>query len=349
MARDRCRYTYPVQRYPDLGSGCCWRPVWNDRDRCIWHADADHKPSAELAEAVDGSGARLDSAILRKCNLDDADWPAGAVLVNADFERCSADGTDFTDADLRNADFSDASLRRARFVDANLEDADLCDSDLKGVAFEGARLHEADLSHSYIGQMTSFDDRIVYERYLEEAEEPGRRQSAFDAATWTYRELQYWCRENGLIDRTEEFFVREKDLRRRFAWNQDDYLLAIRAEGSRWLMGYGYQIKGILGASIGTIVLSTVLFPFIGGIRETRAGSTATYALGVPPEQGLGDVAFVFAKSFYLSLMSFTTLGIGDVAPASYPGQVLSVIAALIGFAFVALIISVLSRRRYWL
>lgn len=349
MPHERCGFTYEARGYPDLGRGCCWRPTWGGRDRCIWHADAERKPAGALEAAATSHDVRLDGAVLTGATLDDATWPAGTVLVGADVSRSSAESAHFSGADLRNATFDDTSLRGADFRSANLEDAFLRDADLKGTVFVRARLHEADFSRSYVGRDTRFGERIVYEDELDGADSLPAKRGAFDAATWTYRMLQYQCRENGLIERTEEFFYREKDLRRRFAWERSDYFHAIRAEGSRYLLGYGYRVRGILLASLFVILAAAAVYPFLGGVRESLPDGTVTYALSPSLDHSLSEAATAFAKSFYLSLESFTTLGIGDVTPAGYAAQVLAGLEALIGYTLVALLISVLARRRFWL
>lgn len=349
MAPDRCGYTYQTHGHADLGSGCCWRPVWNDRDRCIWHADEEYKPVDELEAAITETDHRLDGAMLTNATLDGVEWLAGMVLLNADLEHVTADESDFSDADLRNANLRGASIRGADLRRVNLEAAVLSDTDLNDTDLRDARFHEANLTRSYIGHETVLGRHVVYENEFERAEDDHEKRKSFDAATWSYRTLQYWCRENGLIDRTEEFFVREKDLRRRFAWYRNEYFHALRSEGSRYLMGYGYRIRGILLASLAVILLSTALFPLLGGIHETVPQRSITYALESPLEHPVDDLLTVYAKSFYLSLESFTTLGIGDVTPGGYPGQVLAGVQALVGYVLLALLISVLARRRYWL
>lgn len=346
---ERCRYTSETREFPELGSACCWRPVWGDRDRCIWHADVRRKPVGELRAATIANGERLDGAIMRDTVLDDLGTLSGAVLVNADLSNASAEHADFSDADLRNATFDDASLRDACLRRANLEDAVLKDTDLKGANFVDARIHETDFTRSYIGQDTVFGDTVVYEEEFEDADSEHARREAFDAATWSYRTLQYWSRENSLTDRTEAYFIREKDLRRRFAWAEKDYYHALRAEGSRYLIGYGYRIRGILVASLLVLLASTALFPLLGGINESFPEGSVTYALDQPLQHPVEDLLTVYAKSFYLSLESFTTLGIGDVTPGSFASQLLAGVEALVGYVLLALLISVLARRRYWL
>lgn len=349
MPRERCGYTHEARRHQDLGSVCCWRPVWQETGRCVWHAQEAGKSRLDLLDRSTAPGCRLDGARLQAANLDETDCLAGTVLVDADGTDATMEGTDLGDADLRNATLTDASLRDADLGGANLEDADLRDADLNGANLVDARLHEVDLGRSYIGGETAFGDRVVYDREVSDAAGDTEREAAFDAATWTYRTLQFRCRDNALIDRTMEYFIREKDLRRRYAWLNGDYFHAVRAEGSRLLTGYGYSIHGILAVSVLVIFLFALVYPVVGGVQESVGDTTQLYVFGWPTATSIGDLATTLGKSLYLSLYAFTTLGIGDVSPGSLAGQLLVAVEALVGYVLLALFISVLARRRYWL
>lgn len=44
METDRCGHVQEVITREDVEAVCCWRPVWEGRDRCVWHADDEGKP-----------------------------------------------------------------------------------------------------------------------------------------------------------------------------------------------------------------------------------------------------------------------------------------------------------------
>jgi Ion channel len=65
------------------------------------------------------------------------------------------------------------------------------------------------------------------------------------------------------------------------------------------------------------------------------AGFGLMHAAVAPPDRALAD-------SLYLSGTTFTTLGYGDVNPAGAAGRVLSVAEAVVGFGFLAVVVSYL-------
>lgn len=349
MVEGRCGYTHKVSRYPDTGAVCCWRPVEADADQCVWHTDKDTKSASALETLEPRTGERLDGAVLHGTSLEEVDWFSGSSLIDADFEDTDLINVDFSSADLRNTTFRDANAYGATFDGANLEDARFDDTDLQKASFQDARLKRTEFGTSRIGQRTIFGDRVIYEKELTETGDPEVQEEKFDAATWTYRRIQNLARRNALVEVSEQYFRREKDLRRRFAWQQGNYFRALRTEGAHLVMGYGRNPWRILGFSALVIVLCALLFPVIGGLKETAATPPTIYTLKFPPNASTREMVVIFTNSLYFSIVAFSTLGYGDIQPIGVEARLLAGIESLLGFGLLALLITVLFRRGRWL
>lgn len=349
MDGDRCGYTHHASRYPKRGAVTCWRPTYEGADRCVWHLDEAAKPPGALSEARPEAGERLDGAVLRGVALQGTDLLAGAVLIDADFGGANLADADLGGADLRAAEFADARARRTDFDGANLEDASFERTKLQGATFLGAHLEDAELSNAGIDRNTSFDAIVSYERAFRETDDPDRREVLFDGATWVYRQIQRVSRRNALFHTAEVYFYREKDLRRRLAWLREDYPRAALSEASRWVMGYGRNPWRVLLTSAFVVVLSALLFPFVGGLLDTTTQPSTRYSLAFPPGQSAAEVVDVLGTSLYFSVVTFGTLGYGDVEPVGTAARALAAIETLVGFALIGLLISVLIRRGSWL
>lgn len=341
MSRDRCRYTHDVSRFPDVGEVCCWRPVWED-DRCVWHADVANKPTDAFAPVP---GDRLDGAIVRRGTVAGLDGLAECTLIEADFTRTDVSETDFTGSDLREATFRDANARDAAFSGANLENAELRDVDLRGARLDQAKVDEVEFTDSRISRATIFGEHSVYETRLARTVDPTERRELFESATWTYRTLRRLAHQNARRGQAHEYYQREKDLRRRFAWNDGYYPFAIKAEASRWLMGYGHNPWRVLAASLLLIVVCAGLYPLTGGVQETGVERTITYTLEDPTDAPRWWVASVFLRSLYFSVTTFATLGYGDFQPIGGMARALAGAEALVGGLLMALLVVVLFRR----
>lgn len=349
VTADRCGYTHHEARFPDRGACTCWRPTYEDRDRCVWHADEDAKPPTALERADPRPGERLDGAVLRGVTLAESDLLADAVLLGAELDHANLDGASLGNADLRGASLAAVRATDAEFSGANLEAASLEGAQLQGASFADALLDDAHFASARVGRDTSFDDRTVYARRLENAETDAERERQFDAATWVYRQIQSLARQNALFPLAEQYFYREKDLRRQFHWLRGNYLRAARSEGARWIMGYGRSPWRVLWTSAIVVLACALLFPFVGGLRDTVPAEPVTYSLAVPPERSAGEVLGVLGTSLYLSVVTFGTLGFGDVEPVGTAARALAAVETLVGFALVALLISVLLQRGDWL
>ena len=163
---ERCGYEQPVITKENVGAVCCWRPVWEGRERCVWHADEDRKPR-EAFDGLSEQGERLDGAVLRGAFLTGADWLVDGTLIGADFSGAIIRETDFTGADIRRANFRNADARGAVFENANIEDAEFVYTEIQGASFENALFDRALFREVHVDRNTRFGDRVAYETVLE--------------------------------------------------------------------------------------------------------------------------------------------------------------------------------------
>lgn len=345
MPVSRCRYEYDASAVEDQGTACCWRPVWDDRNRCLWHANEGGKPRDALEASRPEPGERLDGAILRGVSLSNVTWLRQCTLVGADFTDASLAGVDFTDADLRRATFRDVNAHGATFRRADVEDAIFMFADLRGADFRETRLYRAIFTDVRVNRETQFGSRVVYETQFEESDEAAESSSFVESATWTYRELQRIFEENAEPRRVQRYFVREMDLRRRDAWRRRDYLGIVRAEGARWIMRYGISPWRIMGTSALVILGCGLLFPVTGGIVETGDGSPITYAIQDPADPQPTWALTVLFRSIYFSVVTFATLGYGDIQPIGGWARAIAGLESLVGSLLLALLVFVLTWR----
>jgi hypothetical protein len=333
----------------DLGGVCCWRPVWGDANRCIWHADVAQKPTLELEDAVPDVGERLDGAIFRDVDLSGTEWLSGRALDGATFVNTNLEAADVEGADLRHAYFEGVDAKNANLREANLEHAEFDRTDLRGANLDGAQLHYAVFTDVRIAESTAFGGNIVYEQRLGEYDGHDRRQQ-YEAAHWTYRELQQLAESNGLTDVARDYYRRRKDIRRREAWDLGNYTDALAKEAWRWTTGYGSTPWRVIVTSALVIVVCAVLYPVTGGIQETveQTGTPIQYIVEDPEASEWKWLLYVFGKSLYFSTVTFATLGFGDIQPLATVARALAGIEALLGQLLMALLVFVLTRNVTW-
>lgn len=345
---NRCGYTLAAaSEYELIPQLSCYRPVWEDHDYCVWHAPDDGKDRELLEDAAPSPNEHLDGAYLNGVNLIGVNWFADVSLVQADFREADIRGIDCSGAVLQHARFHETLASDADFSTANLEGARITETDLRGATFVDARLNEAILKDLYIDPHTEFGEQSIYEK--EQSAPPAIAEThSLRAAAWVYRELQQVYDENSFPELVRRSYRQEKDARRRLAWAENDYANAIKYELSRWVMRYGSSPYRILWVSAVVILVCGVLYPLTGGIQITADEQTITYTLANPEEASRWWLAHVFVRSLYFSLVTFTTLGYGDIQPIGMWARILAGIEAGVGTLLAALLVFVLIRSVTW-
>ena len=344
---DRCGYRLEIGLSDrDIPTEACDRPEWEDHDRCIWHAQVDGKTQEALADADPKSQDNLDGAHLRGASLNNVDWLSGTSLIGADFLGADAKGADFSRANLTLATLTDTSAIGADFTDSNLEGAILTNADVRGATLEGARLHETVLTDMHIGGGTEMGGISVYDH--ENAPPDLTEERPLEAAAWVYRQLQALYQDNALPELARRSYYMERDARRRLAWEQSEYAEAIKWELSRWVMRYGSSPYRVLLTSLAVVVVSALLFPLTGGVQEIQDGQPITYSIENPdqaPQWWIGTVLF---KSLYFSVVTFATLGLGDIQPIGTFARFVAGVESILGSLLAALLVFVLARAVTW-
>jgi hypothetical protein len=296
---------------------------WRDAKR-------DKSAEPELGPALEArarSGAPMHGFCLKRCQLVGLDLVHRGSHVGYDLS-----GSDFYRADLRGAhlfaiNLRGASLMKADLRDANLHCADLRDANLLGVKLAGARLDNV-----------HWDERVQQERQAIAARKAGQRQQMLDLlqeAEEIYRNLRINLEHAGLFDVAGRFFYREMVMRRLqmprwsshrlFSWMVDLFC------------GYGEQPLRVVLFSLGFMLFCALLY-FLVGIHHAEVG------LGFALEQDLPTNLIELGACMYFSVVTFTTLGYGDIAPLGL-SRPLAAFEAFVGSFTMALFVVVFVKK----
>ena len=266
------------------------------------------------------SGARLHGATLFESRLDGCEL-LGADLSEADLSRCSAEGAGFGGVNLRRARLSESKLRNATFTQARLEEADLRRADLRGARICNAELRGADLSRSDL-RATDLSGSHVDGASFDESDLGEARVGRlvdFERARWIG------------VDIRETDFRAAMRLRRMIL--DQNYLEEFRnASRASSLVYHVWWLTSDCGRSFGRWALWTVgmllLFAGLYGVVDVDYGPHPT-AL----------------SPLYYSVVTLTTLGYGDVLPASTAAQVVAMIEVLIGYLALGGLMSIFANK----
>jgi hypothetical protein len=243
-------------------------------------------------------------------NLSDANL-SGARLLEAGLGRAVLDRAVLLDADLTGASLSEASCagvdaRRARMGSARCRGLVLRGANLGGAYLKGAELDGSDVSGA------SFDGADLRGATL-------RRVVGFRRANW----LGVDIRE---IDFTGAYLCR------RFIVDQN-YIAEFRRQGPCAEVVYRvWRLTSDCGRSMLRWAISTgaivVVFAWIYTFVALDYGE---YETRLSP--------------IYYSVVTLTTLGYGDVHPASAPAQVVAMLQVILGYVMLGGLLSIISNK----
>ena len=274
---------------------------------------------------ADLSGARLSGATLRSCSFRASSLVGthfvGADLTEADLTECKASG----------AIFGESVLCRAAFFAADLEGASLSGANATGADFRAAQLTEArllatDLSHCDVSRASLVKADLtnaVVERTLFNAADLSaaclRGLKEFDHADWVDVAVVD-------IEFSGAYMVRR-------AIMDQNYLHEFRSRDRRHeLLFKLWRLTSDCGRSFAR-----------WGIL-TAAVAVAFALLYTQVALDYGDNETILSP-FYFSVVTLTTLGFGDVLPASLAAQILVLIEVVVGYVMLGGVLSIFATR----
>lgn len=265
-------------------------------------------------------GARLTGAVLHGTRLDDAEL-LGAELAKADFSNASAqrvgfgrsdiEGASFFETDLRAATFTGSNLRGCDFRVACLDEARAVDADLRDTCLDGASLRGCDLTGAQLAgaSLRNADLRTARLRGIRD----------YSTADWVGTDIRD-------VDFAGAWLLRRHVL-------DENFIAEFRSQSSthEWLYKV-WWVTSDCGRSIGRwtmwCILIAVVFAGIYTQVDVDYGSHQTWL-----------------SPIYYSVVTFTTLGYGDVLPSSVAAQAVAMAEVILGYMALGGLLSILADK----
>jgi uncharacterized protein YjbI with pentapeptide repeats len=257
------------------------------------------------------AGADFSNAVLTEIDAYKADL-SGAFLSEADLTGADLSEANLTGADLRAAKLGRANLKQARLADAKLGEADLHDARLNDADIAGADLRFADLSGANLTGMRFGGYRQMEGHY-------------------------YGIRGLGAAYGNALFERAAKD---------QDFLDTLKIDIERMAAGPRRRIYRIMywmwglidyGRSLAKVSLYAAVIAAIYG---------TIFALDLHFGWGLMNYARAansWFTPYYCSIVTYTTLGFGDVTAGNWVGEMLVISEVIAGYFTLGLLLSILA------
>lgn len=295
---------------------------WHDPEACKITTDDIQRIEAHFRSDLPLTGFQLAHAELSGINLSRTGEFSRADLRESDFYRADLSGAHLFDADLTNA-----SLMKANLSNANLNLVNLDGANLLGVDFTKAKLEHI-----------NWGKQVLQETRAEKAaasKDHDKAKSLYAEAEEVYRNLRKEAEFRGHFQNAGRFFEKEMRMRRLqmplFSFQR---LLSKTVD---LFCGYGEEPLRVVVFSM-CMILSCALAYFGLGINESGKIISATTA-----ENGLQLLEY-FGSCLYFSVVTFTTLGYGDLTPIG-PSRLLAAAEAFAGAFTLALFVVVFVKK----
>lgn len=297
---------------------------------------------------------------LRDATVAGAAWDAGnarARLSEFNLTNVTLDHANLTGAKLWSCELHDARLRFTNLTNADLFGAKLIKTDCHGATFDGAVLSKADMTGAKLGS-ASFKNStcigtIVAGTDVGGADFAGADLRGVEFAPWRvgilgapvippeYPETSL-DEIRGLTHSTRRMVEAAQYLRARWYRNNGSRLVL-----RLWGMSCGYGQSLLRWATLSSIFI--VLFAL--ALMKTTL-QFAVHEVKPVVEKGVVHEVAVsgmgrpgFGDALYISVVTFTTLGFGDIAPVSPPGKILIMLEVVIGYSMLGALVSILGNK----
>ena len=296
------------------------------RDASFWRAaglvdctDVLSKLEDRAHSGRDMIGFKLSRVDLSHINLVNRNSKHGYRFEKADFYR-----SNLSHAHCFMVDFSGSSLMKANLQYANLHCANLESCNLLGANFEHAKLEHI-----------NWGDKILQVQLAEQSEDSIERADLYQQAEEIYRHLRKVTEDEGLFDLSGKFFRREMVARRKQLPQFSG--ARILSKTVDMFCGYGEEPLRIIGFTLLLILIYGFFYLFSG---LNYAGIIIQFDLSLSVTQNM----WFLLDSIYFSIITFTTLGYGDITPQGF-SRFLASTEALIGSFTLALFVVVFVKK----
>ncbi|NVJ96958.1 MAG: pentapeptide repeat-containing protein [Alphaproteobacteria bacterium] len=319
----------PTCAYVSLENlSCC--EIAGDDGLCFWHSPAIDKSGMKLKDRLEAF-AREDGLLqgiqLKEADLSDVDLVNRGYNIGYDLSYADLYRANLTGAHLFNLTFRHGSMMKADVSNANLHCCDFTGTNLLGVRWHGARI----------------DSMIVGEQLKQEqaAHRAGRWQKHktaldnFEQCEEIYRDLRKAAEQQGLFEMGGHFIQKELTMRRYQypPWSARRFF----SKFIDLFCGYGERPLNVIVFSIILIFVCAIAYFLLG---TTSSGEAVGFSSAQDWQTNIGH----FLNSLYYSVVTFTTLGYGDITPVG-ASRLVAAIEAFTGSFTLALFVVVFVKK----
>lgn len=265
---------------------------------------------------------KINGCVMRNCSLtdtlyDNCSFKRGSHTAlgkkfystrQSQFFKCDFENVDVQYSELKEAYFKECAFRFTKFMSVILEGSIFLENCIEFSGFQGCNLSSVDFS---------FNNHTVWE--LSNNTLNGRTNFAFlndegELSQFLYEQIYHMYRMNGLNEQALDYYIKFREIERNLSKGYN----RLGKEFLYHFWGYGEKPIHILKGALIVILFFALCYKVVA-IQDTGKNEAS------------------FFECLYLSLVTFTTLGCGDINPnGNLIGMFIAGIEALTGIVFTA-------------
>jgi len=245
---------------------------------------------------------------LRGINFSGFDYIINEELIHLDFSNCNLKYSNFSNSIIEDSRFCSSDILYSDFSHSFLDGCDFSKSNLTLTDFSESSLCRSNFKNAWINDVNFNEARLSYIKF----------NNKLDFVDLDISKL------NGVSDYNFLTFIKRKSklkhLKSKGFFNKIIYHI--------WQItcGFGYSFtRWLLFSSLIAFIFGCVYSANIDSFNIDEPNSKFTY--------------------FYFSIVTFTTLGFGDIHPIDFKGEILVSIQVIIGYLMLGGLISILANK----
>lgn len=277
---------------------------------------------------------KFDKFRFEGCSFKDCVFKNGS-FDNVVFYKCDFEYGVFKSFIFESLTFEQCKLKGTVFLECSFRHFSICDCDCRSFKLASCEVFNFEFNDSLITKFdedTFFDEAIRFDNL-----DRSNKISFYEDSCRFYKTLAYKFQQNNLLNLYGEYYYLSKVMEKETLKG----LTKLKSSALWLICGYGERPTYALITSLEIIFIFTVLYMIFG----LRYGNDVISYKEIFLEAKSFNFAFNdFITAFHFSIVTFTTVGYGDVTPIGY-SILLSGIEMFLGVTMVGLWTATLARK----
>lgn len=283
-------------------------------------------------------GSTFDNCNFNNVKFEDCDFSNGSIAIfdkDTKFKNCY-----FKNCNMSKSIFNKISFSKNRFIETDLRGTILSECTINDMYIVDCDCRDLKIVSSYINKI-DFEDKFLSklseDTFIDRVEKDKNDNNYYENTFKLYKSIFSKFEANRLLSNAGEYYYLSKQMELRTLSG----ISKIKSCIFWFLCGYGERPTFALISSIEIVLLFTLIYMFTGlNANGVEINYSIDFILKLPIRSLFTD----FMKSLYFSVVTFTTVGYGDITPIGY-SIILSGLEMFLGVTMVGVWTATLARK----